>query len=231
MAANSASTIDSFNNFINELKADSHGHCQVKLAQFDNEYSVTFDRPLVNVPALTDKLYAPNTWGSTALLDAQGRLIDELGQELRNMHENERPGKVIVVTITDGLENASRTYTHGQISEMIEHQQKVYNWDFLYLGANQDAIKVGSSLNIPQYRSLNFNVSNPKAVRAAYRGVASYINTARTYGATGQSTSNLGFSEQERNESNAGVGQDTTTQMEKTQLSTTAKEEPAINSR
>jgi von Willebrand factor type A domain len=223
MASNSESTINSFNNFINELKADSHGYCTLKLVQFDDEYSVTFDRTLLTVPALTSKLYQPHNGGSTALLDAQGRTIDELGAELRAMHENERPGKVIVVTITDGLENASKHYTHGQVSEMIEHQQKVYNWDFLYLGANQDAIKVGGSLNIPQYRSMTYRVGDPAAVAATYHATAQAVNSLRSYSVQGQSTANVGFSEQDRQSAIGGDGG--------TVVVTANPEEPAINSR
>jgi hypothetical protein len=208
MQPNRESTISSFNNFINELKADSHGHCQLKLVQFDTNYEITFDKALQNIPAMTSKLYQLGD-NMTALLDAQGRTIDELGAELRALPEHERPGKVIVLTLTDGLENASKNYTHGQVSEMTSHQQKVYSWEFIYLGANQDAVKVGSSLNIPSYRSMSYNVGDPAAVGATYHAAAQAINSIRTRGVSGQSTADVSFSEQDRQNA-LGVNQPAT---------------------
>lgn len=222
MKDNVDSTIHAYNNFINELKADPHGTCQLKLVQFNTEYSITYDKTLGAIPALTNKLYVPD--GGTALLDAQGRTIDELGAELRGLQEHERPGKVIVCTISDGLENSSRHYTHGQVSEMISHQQKVYNWEFLYLGANQDAIKVGGSLNIPQRYAMTYNVNDAAAVGATYAAMAQTVNTLRSCGVSGQSTANVAFTDQQRSASNA---QDTAIN----QSGTTTTEEPAISSR
>lgn len=216
-------TISSFNNFVNDLKADSHGQCQLKLIQFDTNYEVIFDKPLQSVPALTSKLYSPGD-NATALLDAQGRTIDELGVELRNLPETERAGKVIVVTITDGLENSSKHYTHGQVSEMIEHQQKIYGWDFIYLGANQDAVKVGGSLNIPRYRSMTYNVADPKAMAATYSATAHAVNAIRSHAVTGQGTGNIGFTEQERTAAAGNTNTATTT-------TTTTQGEPAVSSR
>lgn len=220
------STINSFNTFINDLKADPHGTCQLRLCQFNTEYSITFDKHLGAVPALTSKLYTPED--GTALLDAQGRTIDELGAELRGQNENERPGKVIVCTISDGYENSSKQYTHGQVSEMIEHQRKVYNWDFVYLGANQDAIKVGGSLNIPQFMSMSYNVADPAGVRAMYSATANVVNTLRSRGVSGQSTADVGFSEQERSAANTNVNQVNTST---TTTGVTKPEEPAVSSR
>jgi len=227
------STISSFNNFLNALKADSHGTCRFKLVQFNETYAQTFDMSLPKCPALTNTNYQPGG-ASTSLLDAQGRAIDELGTELRGIPESDRPGKVIFLTLTDGLENSSKHYTHGQISEMIEHQQKVYNWDFVFLGANQDAVKVGGSLNIPQYRSLTYDISSPIAYEAAFNSAAQYVNLTRSCNVTGQSTANLGFSEQDRASAigggTGGGGQSTTVNQSGTPT-TTSPEEPAISSR
>ncbi len=97
--------------------------------------------------------------GSTALLDAQGRTIVELGQELAALAEHERPSKVIVVTITDGLENASKHFNLEQIGEMIREQRDKYNWDFVFLGANQDAIKTAAAMNIPLPSAMSYSTS------------------------------------------------------------------------
>jgi len=110
----------------------------VKLVQFDDQYETVFDKPLKEVSG-TDTKHIPSPRGSTALLDAQGRTIVELGQgSLRALPEQERPSKVIVVTLTDGLENASKQYNLDKIGEMIREQRDKYNWDFVFPGANQD---------------------------------------------------------------------------------------------
>jgi hypothetical protein len=227
MTNNRESTMTSFNNFINALKGDTHGTCQFKLIQFDTNYSITFDKPLANIAPLTRELYAPGD-NMTALLDAQGRCIDEIGAELRALAEPDRPGKVIILTVTDGLENSSKHYTHGQLSEMIEHQQKVYNWDFFYLGANQDAIKVGSSLNIARNRSMTYSVSDPAALASAFGASANAINTVRSHAVSGQSTTTVGFSEQERN---AAAGNLQSITGKNASATNTTKDEPAVSSR
>ena len=86
--------------------------------------------------------------GSTALLDAAGRAINETGARLAAMDESQRPGLVVVVIVTDGHENASREINRAQIRQMIEHQQSVYRWQFTFLAANQDAFAEGESLGI-----------------------------------------------------------------------------------
>ncbi len=150
-------SIDSFNEFVNGLKVDNHGYCTFKLIQFDDKYETHYDLPLAQVPVLTDKTFVPR--GSTAYLDALGRAMDELGSDLRYMPEANRPGKVIFVTLSDGMENASSVYTHGQIAEMIKHQMNVYSWEFMYLGANHNALEFAKSLNLPQSRVLYYDAS------------------------------------------------------------------------
>jgi len=113
------------------------------------------------------KTYAPD--GSTALLDAIGRTIDETGARLAAMSEADRPGKVIIAILTDGEENSSGTFTWAQISDMIRHQQDVYKWEFLFLGANQDAIATAARMNISRNSSANF-FQTDKGIRKSMRG-------------------------------------------------------------
>ncbi len=86
--------------------------------------------------------------GSTALLDAIGRTIDELGARLAALPEKDRPMQVIVAILTDGLENSSQNYTWQQIADVIKRQSEQYRWTFLFLGANQDAIATAAQMNI-----------------------------------------------------------------------------------
>jgi hypothetical protein len=122
---------------------------------FDHEYDRVLDGvPIENVPPLDNQSYVPR--GTTALLDAIGRTVDDVGKRLAQTPEAERPGKVIVAILTDGLENASKDYTCPRIAQMIEHQQNVYSWEFVFLAANQDAIATANTLAIPAANAMNF---------------------------------------------------------------------------
>ncbi len=98
------------------------------------------------VAPLDATTYLPR--GSTALLDAIGRTIDDLGRRLAATPEPERPAKVIVSILTDGYENASQKYTQADIAARIRRQRDQYSWQFLFLGANQDAIATATKLSI-----------------------------------------------------------------------------------
>lgn len=131
------------NSFIEQQKQEP-GEALLTLVQFNTKYEfVHSGAPIKQVPAF--KLQPS---GTTALLDAVGRAVNETGARLAAMDESQRPGLVVVVIVTDGHENASREFDRAQIRQMIEHQQSVYNWQFTFLAANQDAFAEGQSLGI-----------------------------------------------------------------------------------
>lgn len=163
--------INGLNEFVGKLKAQP-GRATLKLCQFDDQYDVLFDRPLDQVPILTSKDCSPR--GMTALYDAQGRMIEELGLEIKNLPEAERPGKVILMTMTDGLNNASRDFTQAQVAQMIKHQHDVYNWECLYLGANQDAVQIANRINIPRGSTLTY-AANYAGTTNALRSASGYV--------------------------------------------------------
>lgn len=169
------STVAGFNEFIRAQKEIS-GEATVKLVQFDDQYETVFDKRLEECPELTQNTFVPR--GSTALLDAQGRTIVELGQELAALAEQQRPSKVIVVTLTDGMENASKEYNLEKIGEMIREQRDKYNWDFVFLGANQDAVATAAAMNIPLPSAMNYSTSKA-GVAATMAAVSHYVGTAR----------------------------------------------------
>ena len=169
------STVAGFNEFI-RTQREIPGEATVKLVQFDDQYETVFDKPLKQCPELTQNTFVPR--GSTALLDAQGRTIVELGQELAALPESERPSKVIVVTLTDGLENASKQYNLDKIGEMIREQRDKYNWDFVFLGANQDAIATAAAMSIPLPSAMSYSTSKA-GVAATMAAVSHYVGAAR----------------------------------------------------
>lgn len=144
-------TIGGFNKFVETQKAAS-GDANLSLVQFDSTVKVSYSaRNLTEV----SRTYSPN--GYTALLDAIGMSITSAGKRFADMKEEDRPGKVIFVIMTDGEENSSREYSREKINEMIKHQTEAYQWDFIFIGANQDAIQAGGSLGIRAGNSMNYS--------------------------------------------------------------------------
>lgn len=144
------------NLFIKEQRKDND--VLLTLVQFDNRYEIVHNgSPIKSVPK-----YSLKPRSMTALYDAIGRTINDVGDRLSETPEKERPGLVIVAICTDGYENASRKFTNVEISEMIKRQEEKYNWQFIYLGANQDAMRVGRDIGI----NVAANYSGEKIVKA-----------------------------------------------------------------
>jgi hypothetical protein len=177
MCAVAGDTIGGFNKFLADQKAVP-GFATLTLAQFDHEYEIVHNsKPVAEVPPLDDKTFVPR--GNTALLDAIGRTIVATGATLAGMPEDQRPAKVVFVIITDGQENASREYTRAKVLEMITHQRETYAWEFVFLGANQDAIAAGSSLGISVANSLTY-ASNAVGTQSAFASASSNTRSYRT---------------------------------------------------
>jgi uncharacterized protein YegL len=196
-------TVSGVNEFVKSLKSES-GDVNLKVVRFDSiGYETVWDEPLEKVPVMTAEMFVPR--GGTPLLDSMARTITELGQELSKIAEDQRPGKVIVMTMTDGLENASdefNLYTGGQerLAAMIKEQTEKYNWTFLYMGANQDAIAVGVGLGVPVAASMSY-AANPVAARATYQVAARAVNSVRSASASGMRSFAPEFTDEEREKS------------------------------
>jgi hypothetical protein len=155
--------------------------------------NVKFDfRPITAVEELTKKNYVPN--GNTPLLDTIGETILRTGKALAALPESLRPSKVLFVIITDGEENASHFYNLDKVKELTSHQQIVYKWEFMYLGANQDAIQVGSSFGIKASSSMSYGLSAGE-IGSTYQVLASKTAAYRAVNATADA---LNFTEEER---------------------------------
>jgi hypothetical protein len=147
--------IAAFNDFL-KSQLDVPGDARLTLIQFNNAYDVPVSAmPIQDVPKLTAAAYIPR--GSTALLDAIGRTIQETDRRITALPEAEQLGKVILAIFTDGEENASQEYTIKHISDLIRLFRDEKGWEFLFLAANQDAIASGTSMHMDA--SLSANVS------------------------------------------------------------------------
>ena len=169
-------TIGGFNSFLSEQQ-NVDGEASLSLIQFDDQYEVGYlDKDIKSADNLTDATFQPR--GSTALFDAVGRTINSVGQRLASLPEEERPNKILLVVMTDGFENASREFNAVKISEMINHQRNVYKWEFMFIGANQDAVMSAQEIGIPAAASLTY-AANTEGTRAAYSMMASKIKNYR----------------------------------------------------
>ncbi|MCB0910693.1 MAG: VWA domain-containing protein [Propionibacteriaceae bacterium] len=155
------------------------GRTTVSLAQFDDRYEDVYTAADVSVVPALD--LQPR--GSTAMLDAIGRSITALGARLAAMAEDERPGTVIFAIMTDGLENASTEYTHAAVKALITRQETVYNWQFLYMGADQDAIEVGASIGVRADRSLSYGRGKSREAFASQSKLTRKLREAAAAGA------------------------------------------------
>lgn len=150
-------TIEGLNSFINEQRTNTV-ETVLSVYQFDDVYETVFaGKTIHEVVPFSHETFVPR--GSTSLLDAIGKTIDDTGRRLAALPESERPDRVLVVIVTDGGENSSTTYSHADVFAKIRHQESRYAWNFIFLGANQDAISVGSNLGMKKGSSLKYDAS------------------------------------------------------------------------
>lgn len=184
-----------FNEFIAKQR-ETDGACLVTLVRFDDQYDVVYtDKPIADVPPLE---LEPRGW--TALLDAMGRTIITTGAKLAALPEDQRPGLVVVLVVTDGQENHSREYTLDQINALVKQHRDQWNWMFVYLGANQDAIQVATSMGM--------NTNSAVTYRGGPGGQSAYVasgemvtNTRRKVGggmSTSAAVASAGYTDKDR---------------------------------
>ena len=149
-------TIGGFNAFIKKQN-QMEGDTIVTTVLFDDKYELLYNGIEAKKVKLSNKEYFVR--GSTALLDAIGKTILDVGYRLSVIGEEHRPAKVIFVITTDGMENASREFTYGKVKELIKHQQEKYHWEFIFLGANIDATKEASNIGISKDNAFNYEAS------------------------------------------------------------------------
>ena len=154
MAGLEDDTIGGFNAMVEKQRKEP-GQALLSAVLFADRSTVAYDRADIRkVEPLTDRQY--RVGGCTALLDAIGGAVHHIANVHKYAREEDRPAKTIFVITTDGMENASRAYTYEEVRRMVAHEQEKYGWEFLFLGANMDAISAARSFGIRPDRAVRY---------------------------------------------------------------------------
>lgn len=155
MSGLKSDTIGGYNGLLKKQR-ETEGEVLVSTVLFDHSIEVLHDRvPLDEVAEITEKDYYVR--GCTALLDAVGGAIHHIGNVHKYAREEDRPEKTIFVITTDGMENASHQYSYGRVKQMVERHKEKYGWEFLFLGANIDAITTAGRFGISADHAANYH--------------------------------------------------------------------------
>ena len=169
-------TIGGFNSMIKKQK-EEEGEAIVTTVLFDNRYELLHDRiNIKGISPITEKEYYVR--GTTALLDAVGRSIMKIENAHKHTLECERPSKVLFLITTDGMENASTRYNYEKIKRMIEDKKKEFRWEFIFLGANIDAIKTAKNIGISKDRATNYNCDS-EGINLNYDVISETVSCVR----------------------------------------------------
>jgi len=171
-----ADTIGGFNSLIDQQK-EKEGECLVSTVLFDHCQEVIHDRvSLDKISPMTAEDYYVR--GSTALLDAVGEAIHHIGTVHKYARDEDRPQKTMFIITTDGMENSSSRYSHYDIKRLIGRQKEKYGWEFLFLGANMDAVEVAESVGIRADRAVTYKCDSA-GTELNYRVLSQAVSAVR----------------------------------------------------
>ncbi|NLZ88043.1 MAG: VWA domain-containing protein [Clostridiales bacterium] len=183
MSGLEADTIGGFNAMLGKQQAEA-GECRITTVLFDNTYTLLHDRIDIRaVSAITDREY--QVGGSTALLDAMGRTIQKIASVQKHTAEGYRAEKVMFVIITDGEENASRAYSIDMIKTLIERQKTKHGWEFIFLGANIDAVETAGQFGIAPNRAVDY-LADSEGIGLNFHALNQTVRAFRETGAVAQ---------------------------------------------
>lgn len=169
-------TIGGYNAMLEKQKKE-FGEAVVTTVLFDDKYELLHDRiNIKGIAPITEKDYY--VCGSTALLDAVGKTIHKIGNAQKFTKEELRADKVMFVITTDGMENASREYTYDKIKHIINRQKEKYGWEFIFLGANIDAISTAERFGIDADRAVNYHADS-EGTMLNYEAVSCVVSEIR----------------------------------------------------
>ena len=176
MSGLEADTIGGFNGLLEKQKKET-GEAYVSVVLFDDQTEVLYDRvDIQKVELMNDKQYYVR--GCTALLDAVGGAIHHIKNVHRYAREEDIPEKTLFIITTDGMENASRQYSYDKVRRMIEHEKEKYHWEFLFLGANMDAVQVAGRFGIKANRAVRYE-HDEVGTRLNYEVMSKAVSFAR----------------------------------------------------
>ena len=171
-------TIGGYNSFLNKQKEED-GECLISTVLFNNKSEVVHDRiDIREIENMTRNDYFAS--GATALIDAMGSSIHHIRSVHKYIREEDRPEHTIFVIITDGLENASHKYSSKEVKKMVEKQKKE-GWEFIFLGANIDAVETAKEYGISEDRSTNF-LNDEKGIGTNFASLSKAVSGMRAYG-------------------------------------------------
>ena len=171
-----ADTIGGFNSMIAKQRREA-GEALVSTVLFNGTTTVLHDRvPLTRIEPMTERQY--QVGGCTALLDAIGGAIHHIGNVHKYAREEDLPERTLFVITTDGLENASHAYNADQLRQMIRRQKERYGWEFIFLGANIDAVETAAHIGIDRHRAVNYR-SDSEGTRLNYEVISQAISSVR----------------------------------------------------
>ena len=172
-----ADTIGGFNSMIAKQRREE-GEALISTVLFNGTSTVLHDRvPLTRIEPMTERQYQAG--GCTALLDAIGGAIHHIGNVHKYAREEDRPEHTLFVITTDGLENASHSYSADQVRRMIRRQRENYGWEFIFLGANIDAVETAAHIGIDRSRAVNYH-SDSRGTRLNYEVLSEAISSVRS---------------------------------------------------
>ena len=159
-----------FNELIKDKKTQDH-EFDVFVTIFDDKIDLLYEGTVNNCPKLTEENFVPR--GMTSLYDAIGITVNKIGKILADKKEDERPEKVIITVITDGLENNSKEFNNQRLKEIIDEQKKKYNWEFIFMGTSEESITEAQNIGI--VHTMQYDNSK-KGVICAYASYSKSID-------------------------------------------------------
>ena len=176
MSGLEADTIGGYNSLIDKQR-DEEGEAYISTVLFDGISEVIHDRvDISKVEPMTDKDYFVR--GSTALLDAIGGAIHHIGNVHKYAREEDRPEKTLFIITTDGEENSSKNYSYSKVKKMVERQKERFGWEFLFLGANIDAIEAAGRFGINADRAVDYHCDE-EGTAVNYRALNKAVSKVR----------------------------------------------------
>ena len=179
MAGLENDTIGGYNSMLEKQK-NEEGEVIISTVLFDNVTEVLHDRiPLDKINPITEKEYFVR--GSTALLDAVGGAIHHIGNVHKYAREEDVPEKTMFIITTDGMENSSRQYTYNKVKKMVERQKEKYHWEFIFMGANMDAVSVANNFGVDRLHAVTYECDGA-GTALNYKVMSKMVSRARKAG-------------------------------------------------